>query len=307
MAVNSPILDNMYSMGNQIIAFIPILIAVILLLIVGLIVGKLFGKIGGKVLDKIGLDNLIDKTAIGDMIKKADVSTVEMFEGIIRWFVYLIFAVIIIDLLEIEIVADFITKIILFIPLIFSALVVLIIGLMLVDFIAGLIKKVLEATGVDDKISKSAVGDAFKASGSSASGIISGLVKLFGYLIFIMAASEILRFAIITEFLQSILNYLPHLFMAVLILLIGLLVIDFIMDYLEATMNGMKVENTQVLIPLLRVFLFLVVILLALDIMLINTSIFYVFLGPLAWGFAIVVAFKWGIKEAIVAYAEARK
>jgi hypothetical protein len=46
---------------------------------------------------------------------------------------------------------------------------------------------------------------------------------------------------------------------------------------------------------------------LALDTMLINTSIFYIFLGPLAWGFAIVVAFKWGIKEALVAYGEAKK
>lgn len=305
--VNSPILDSLYSMGNQIISFIPTLIVVIILLIVGLIVGKLLGKIGGKVLDKVGLDDLVDKTAVGDMIKKADMSTVHIFEAIIRWFVYLIFAVIIIDVLRLDVVADFITRIISFIPLIFSALVVLIIGLLLVDFIAGLVKKVLVTTGVDDRISTSAVGDVFKASRTTVSGIISGLVKLFGYLIFIMAAFEILRFAIITEFLQSILNYLPQLFMGILILLIGILVIDFIMDYLQATIKGMKVENTEVVIPLLRVFLFLVIILLALDIMLINTSIFYVFLGPLAWGFAIVVAFKWGIKEALVAYAEAKK
>ncbi|MBE0521240.1 MAG: hypothetical protein IBX39_03100 [Candidatus Methanoperedenaceae archaeon] len=305
--VNSPILDSLYSMGNQIISFIPTLIVVIILLIVGLIVGKLLGKIGGKVLDKVGLDDLVDRTAVGDMIKKADMSTVHIFEAIIRWFVYLIFAVIIIDFLRLDVVADFITRIISFIPLIFSALVVLIIGLLLVDFIAGLVKKVLVTTGVDDKIATSVVGDVFKASGTTVSGIISGLVRLFGYLIFIMAAFEILRFAIITEFLQSILDYLPHLFMGILILLIGLLVIDFIMDYLQATIKGMKVENTEVVIPLLRVFLFLVIILLALDIMLINTSIFYVFLGPLAWGFAIVVAFKWGIKEALVAYAEAKK
>jgi hypothetical protein len=40
---------------------------------------------------------------------------------------------------------------------------------------------------------------------------------------------------------------------------------------------------------------------------LIQTNIFYIFLGPLAWGFAIVVAFKWGIKDALVAYAKEKR
>ena len=39
---------------------------------------------------------------------------------------------------------------------------------------------------------------------------------------------------------------------------------------------------------------------------LVNTSILYLFFGPLAWGIAIVVAFKYGVKDAI-AYARERK
>jgi len=57
----------------------------------------------------------------------------------------------------------------------------------------------------------------------------------------------------------------------------------------------------------LRGFLFLIVILVALDTMLVNTGILYLFLGPLAWGVAIVIAFKYGVKDAIVAYAKERK
>ena len=92
-----------------------------------------------------------------------------------------------------------------------------------------------------------------------------------------------------------------------MILIIGFLSIDFIADYLQKMMSGMKVEGSDVIIPILRGFMFLVVLLLALDSMLIRTNVFYTFLGPLAWGFAVVVAFKWGIKEAIVAYAKERK
>ncbi len=305
--VDSQILDSVYNIVDKFISFVPTLVLVIVLLIVGLIAGKFLGKIGSKILDKVGLDNLINKTIIGDMVKKAEMSTVDLFAAIIKWFVYFIFAIIIIDLLKLEVVADFLVMIISYIPLIVSAMVVLIVGLLIVDFITDLIKKILIATGVDDHIMKSAIGEPLKASEISASGIIAGLVKLFGYLIFIIVAMEILQFTMLTGFLVDVINYLPALFTGILILIIGLLAIDFIMDYVGATMKGINVEGMDALIPALRGFLFLLVILLALDTMLIKTSIFYIFLRPLAWGLAVVVAFKWGIKDAIVAYAQAKK
>ena len=300
------ITDSLYNMSNQFISFVPNLIVVILLAIFGWILGKLLGKFGSAILDKVGLDDLIERTIIGNIIKKAEMSIVGFFAAVIRWFVYLIFAVIIIDILQIQIVANFITQIIEFIPNIISALVVLIIGLLIVDFIGDLVKKIIMAIGVDDKIIGSDVGAPMKAGGLAPSSIISGLIKLFGYLIFITAAVEILEFTMITNFLLGIINYLPSLFTGILILIVGLLAIDFFMDYIQATMKGMNLEGAEIMGPLLRGFLFFIITLMALDVMLINTSIFYIFLGPLAWGFAIVVAFRWGVKEAIVAYAQSK-
>lgn len=303
----TPIMDSLYVMMNQLIAFIPTLIAIILLLIVGIIAGKAIGKIGSKVLDKIGLDDLIDKTSIGSMISRTQITTVEFFEVAIRWFIYLIFAVIIIDLLNIQIVADFITTIILYIPLILSAILVLIIGLLVVDFFADLVKNVLVASGLDEKISKTSFGNAMILSNMTTSGLISGIVRAFGYLLFITAALNILELYMIAAVIESILNYLPNLFAGIIILLIGLLAIDFFADYMGSMLENMNVEGSNIWIPALRGFLAFVVIMLALDSMLIDTSIFYLFVGPLAWGLAIVVAFKWGIKEALVEYAKAKK
>ena len=305
--VESRILESIYGIIDQFIGFIPILLAVIVLAIIGWIAGKVLGNIISKILDKIGLDDLINRTAVGDMIKKAEMNTVGLFAAIIRWFVYLIFAVIIIELLQIQVAALFITQIITYIPLIATALFILVLGLLIVDFIAGIIKKVIIATGVDEKIMASAIGETMKAGNITASGVISGLVKLFGYILFITAAIEILQFTMLTALLMSVVNYLPSLFTGIIILLVGLLVIDFFMDYIQTTMKGMKVEGVDIVLPLMRGFLFLIIILMALDVMWVNTSILYVFLEPLAWGFAIVVAFKWGVKEALVAYMQAKK
>lgn len=301
------VLSSLSGVINGMLAFIPILIAVIVLLFIGWIAGKNIGKIGAKMLDKIGLDDIINKTALGKMIERTDFSVVQVFEAVIKWFVYLIFAVIIIDLLKIQIVASFITSIITYIPLILSALAILIIGLLLVDFFAGIIKNLIIAAGLDERIDKTSIGVGMRKSNISFSGIIAGIVKIFGYLMFIMAALDILNLTLIAGIVSSMITYLPNLFAGILILVIGLLAIDMFADYIGDLLKNMKVEGSEVILPALRGFLALVVVLLALDTMLINTSIFYILLQPIAWGIAVVVAFRWGIKDAIVAYAKERK
>ena len=305
--VETEITNSLIDMVNQFIAFVPTLVAIILLIIIGTIMGKLLGKIGAKVLDKIGLDDLIDRTSIGGMIKKGQMSTVGLFDAVIRWFIYIIFAMIILDLLDIQIVNNFVSLIVLYIPLVISAFIVLLIGLLIVDFVSDRVKKLLVATGVDEKFEQTAFGASVRAGGMAASTIIAGLIRLFGYLVFLTAAVDILNLTMFTQLLISIIEYLPRLFTAILILMIGVLSIDIVMDYLSNTVRGMNVEGTEIILPLLRGFLLVIVILVALDTMLVDTGILYLFFGPLAWGIAIVVAFKYGVKDAIVAYARERK
>lgn len=305
--VQTEILDSVYSMFDQFIAFIPTLVAIIILLIIGIILGKALGKIGAKILDKIGLDDLIDKTVIGGMLKRAQMSTVGFFDAVIRWFIYVIFAIIILDLLNIEVVNNFVNLVIYFIPLVISALVVLLIGLLIVDFVCDLLQKILFSTGMDEKFEQTSIGASIRSGGLTASGIIAGIVRIFGYLIFLTAAADILQQTMITQLLIDITLYLPRVLVSILILVIGILSIDIVMDYLTSTVKGMEIEGADVILPLLRGFLLLILVLVALDTMLIDTSILYLFFGPLAWGIAFVVAFKYGVKDAIVAYARERK
>lgn len=301
------LLNSFNSMLSQFILFVPTLIAIILLIIIGSFLGKALGKIGANFLDRIGVDDLISKTIIGDMIKRTGSTIVSFLDALIRWFVYIVFALIIIDLLNIDAVASFVALIITYIPLIVSALIILIIGLLVVDFLADLINNLIIAAGIDEKINNTTLGSTLTSNGLKTSSIVSGIFRIFGYLIFILAALNILQLTIVANLVQDLINYLPHLFAGILIILIGLIGVDFFVDYLENTMKGMNVEYADIMIPAFRGILSLVVMLVALDSMMIDTSIFYVILGPIAWGIAAVVAFKWGLKDAIVAYAKERK
>ena len=202
---------SVYNMINQFIAFIPTLIAIILLIIIGAILGKYVGKIGAKILDKIGLDDLVDKTVIGGMLRRSQTSTVSFFEAVIRWFIYIIFALIILDLLNIGVVNDFVNLVIFYIPLLISAIIVLLIGILIVDFISDLLKTLLISVGLDEKFEQTAFGKSLRSGGLTISGIISGIVRIFGYLIFLTAASDILRLNILTVLLVSFTQYLPRL------------------------------------------------------------------------------------------------
>ncbi|WIM46050.1 hypothetical protein PQQ20_13840 [Methanosarcina mazei] len=305
--VQTEVTSSLYNMLDQFIAFIPTLVAIILLIIIGTILGKALGRIGATVLDKIGLDDLVDRTIVGGMLRRGQMSTVGFFDAVIRWFVYIVFAIIILDLLNIEVVNNFVDLIIYYVPLVISALIVLLIGLLIVDFICDLLQKVHISTGIEEKFEQTTIGASVRSGGMTISGIIAGIVRIFGYLIFLTAASDILQLTMITDLLIDITQYLPRVIVAIIILMVGVLSIDIVMDYLSGAVKGMEVEGADVILPLLRGFLLLILVLVALDTMMIDTGILYVFFGPLAWRIAIVVAFKYGVKDAIVAYAKERK
>lgn len=305
--VQTEVTSSLYNMLDQFIAFIPTLVAIILLIIIGTVLGKALGRIGATVLDKIGLDDLVDRTIVGGMLRRGQMSTVGFFDAVIRWFVYIVFAIIILDLLNIEVVNNFVDLIIYYVPLVISALIVLLIGLLIVDFICDLLQKVLISTGIEEKFEQTTIGASVRSGGMTISGIIAGIVRIFGYLIFLTAASDILQLTMITDLLIDITQYLPRVIVAIIILMVGVLSIDIVMDYLSGAVKGMEVEGADVILPLLRGFLLLILVLVALDTIMIDTGILYVFFGPLAWGIAIVVAFKYGVKDAIVAYAKERK
>jgi len=204
-------------------------------------------------------------------------------------------------------VNDFVNLVIYYIPLIISAIVVLLIGLLIVDFVSDLLEKLLISAGVDERFEQTPIGASLRSGGLTVSKVIAGVVRIFGYLIFLTAAFDILQQTMITDLLRDITLYLPRVLVAILILVIGILAIDIVMDYLSNTVRGMNIEGADIIIPLLRGFLLLIVVLVALDTMLIDTTIVYIFFRPLAWGVAIVVAFKYGVKDALVAYARERK
>lgn len=204
--------------------------------------------------------------------------------------------------------ADAVGTIVGYIDEIIVVIAILIIGLFAGRILGKVVSKVLDKIGVDEAVDKTAIGDTIKKSGMTTVGVFGALVRWFIYLIFIMAAVNVLDIPMFTTLMHQVVLYVPHLILGIIVLVAGLIVADFVMDTIGEQLTAKEVEFADTITSVLRAIFYLVVIVFALDQLLIETTIIYTFLVPLAWGLAagiaiaIGISLGWGTKDIVAEY-----
>jgi len=140
-----------------------------------------------------------------------------------------------------------------FIPLLFGAIIVFLIGWVVSMAVGKLVEQVIRALKVDMLLQKLDFEKALERAGVklNAGAFIGGLVKWFLVIVFMLASVNILgeRFKPISDFLVSVLQYLPNVIVAALILVIAALVADTAEAIVRGSVGalGMKVSPAAVL------------------------------------------------------------
>jgi len=116
-----------------------------------------------------------------------------------------------------------------YLPSIIAAVIVLVVGILIARLIARIITRIIRALKVDHYVRKINIIKKIEESGTliEVSAIIGWLVKWFLYIVILIAVSEILELSQFTVFLRDIALYIPHVIIAVLILLVGIILGDF--------------------------------------------------------------------------------
>jgi hypothetical protein len=189
-----------------------------------------------------------------------------------------------------------------FLPNIIAAIIILIVGYIVGKIVGGGIRKVLEKAKIGEKLSKSQlINKMLSIINIKFERLIGMLVSFFFYAIFILVAIDILRIQMLREFVTRVILYLPNFIAGILVLIIGLVVVEGIVNFIRGTTKEYKISGANAITAVFRAILMLVVIIITLDQWRINTSIIYTFLQPLAWGVAaaIAIAFGWGFKDIV--------
>ena len=117
-----------------------------------------------------------------------------------------------------------------FFPAFLMALLVFLIGWIVGTAFGTVVEHLTKAFLLDDLVSKLAAEKALERLGLGvrASAVLGRIVKWFFMVAFLLAAVNILGLHEVSDFLLRVLNYLPHVFVAALILMIGAVAADVI-------------------------------------------------------------------------------
>lgn len=113
-----------------------------------------------------------------------------------------------------------------FVPNLIIALVIFAIGWILASLIEKLVESIFKGIKVDAALKSAGLEEVVKRSGHDLnSGVFVGaLVKWFIIVVFLMASFDVLGLNQVNQFLQQVVNYLPQVIVAVLILMVAVVV-----------------------------------------------------------------------------------
>jgi hypothetical protein len=115
-----------------------------------------------------------------------------------------------------------------FVPNLVVALVVVLLGWGIGVLLGRVVSQIIKAIKIDEALRKAGVEDFLNKGGLNlnSGNFLGGLIRWFVILVFLVAALDILHLSQVTQFLTEILNYLPQVIVAVLILIAAGLVAD---------------------------------------------------------------------------------
>ncbi len=146
-------------------------------------------------------------------------------------------------------------------PNIIGALVVFIIGWLITKLIVKIIKKVLKLAKVnklDEKLNEIEIVEGKKLNFDTVK-VVSNFVKWLMYIVLLITASDIMGLEIISTQISDLLGYLPKLFAALIVFILGLLFANFVKNGLKSLFESMDMSGgkmiSQVVFFLLLTFI----------------------------------------------------
>lgn len=166
-----------------------------------------------------------------------------------------------------DLLSNFIDGIVLYLPRVFGAFVLIILGKYIAKKVGKLLKKLLVKTGVDK------YGETLKdlsfidnlGIDLKISGIFSAFVSFFIFLFFLVTAVEVLSLDAISNLVLDFISYLPSLFSAVVILIVGTLFALFIKKAVHSACSSIGIPAAGVIANIVFYILFISIAMSALE------------------------------------------
>ena len=144
---------------------------------------------------------------------------------------------------------DIWARFLIFLPSLVGAILILVVGWIVAAGLDRIITQILKQLKIDSALNKVGARTFFEKAGIDLqiSELVGNLVRWTILLIAFLATADVLGLAQVTDFLNSILVYLPNIFVAIGVLLIGILAAHFFAGVVRGTVGAVRVQTARLL------------------------------------------------------------
>lgn len=150
----------------------------------------------------------------------------------------------------------------LFIPRFISGLIVLLLGIVIATFLKQIIVELFKFTKFELLLRKYGVPEA--RDNATWSNIIAEMIRWFVIIIFLVPTADLWGLGKFSDVLNGLLRYLPNVFVAVMLLLIGFVVARLVYDLILTSVHGLSKDTARTIAVIGRwsvlIFVFLAVL-----------------------------------------------
>lgn len=180
-----------------------------------------------------------------------------------------------------------------FLPGFIGALIVLIIGLIIASGLGKIVEKLVDLIKLDRLLEQFGVGRILeRADHKLNSGrFVGALIKWFFIIVALLAVSDILKLGAFSDFLRQVLLYVPNIIIAVLIMLAGFVVAEFLGKIVKASVLAANLHASRFLAALTRWAILVFALLASLTQLGIATAL----INTIVMGFVAMIAIAGGL------------
>jgi hypothetical protein len=279
---------------TQFLNFIPNIVAAVIILVVGQFAAKIIRQLLTLMLKRMHVDKLQEKAGI---VSSEDAT----LSAVISYVVYVLILIPVIiaafQVLNISAISDpairMLDKIFAFIPNIFVALTIIIVGTFIAKISGKLLEKILSGVGLD-ALTQRIVSEDSKLGRFSLSLVIGEIVRYIIVLLFVIEALNVLNLEILQLVGQTIIAYLPFVIGAIIIMGVALFCATKVESFIQDKFSHAHVSALIAKYVIIIVAVFMIFSHLGIAPSIVNAA-FIMILGAIAVAFAL--AFGIGGRE----------
>jgi len=140
-AWRSVLVSSGSELGTRVASFLPNLLGALLILVVGWVVSRIVRSITTRALHRLGLDRAADRVRLTETLRLAGTTEVpsRIAGRFLYWLLMLVFLLSAVDMLGLSAVTSTIDRLIGYLPNVFAAVVIIVVGLVIGRFARGLV------------------------------------------------------------------------------------------------------------------------------------------------------------------------